>query len=101
MSILVTGVIDLDPAQRDAAIAAMTECMTATRAEDGNEAYVFSADVNDPGRFWVSEQWASEEAMTSHMGSAHLAAFMGAIGGFGVTAASLTKWTGASAEKLM
>lgn len=101
MSIIVTGVIDLDPAKRDAAIEAMNTVMEATRAEDGNESYVFAADVSDPGRFWVTEQWASEEAMAAHMASPHLAEFMGAMGGFGVTAASLTKWTGATAEKLM
>ena len=100
-SIIDTGVIDLDPAKRDAAIEAFTEVMTATRAEDGCESYVFSADVTDPGRFYVAEHWASEEAMTGHMASAHLAAFMGKMGGFGVTAASLTKWSGATAEKLM
>jgi quinol monooxygenase YgiN len=101
MSIIVTGVIDLDPAKRDAAIEAANEAMTATRAEDGCENYVFSADFTDPGRFWVSEQWASEEAMTGHMASPHLAAFMGKMGEFGVTAVSLTKWTGATPEKLM
>ena len=100
-SIIVTGTIDLDPAKRDAAIEAFNEVMTATRAEDGCEHYVFSADITDAGRFYVSEQWASEDAMTSHMASAHLASFMGKMGGFGVTGASLTKWTGAAAEKLM
>lgn len=101
MSILVTGVIDLDPAKRDAAIEAVTACMTATRAEDGNESYVFSADLADPGRFWVAEQWASEEAMALHMASPHLAALMGEMGNLGVTGVSLTKWTGATPEKLM
>ena len=96
-----TGTIDLDPGNRDAAIEAFNEVMAATRAEDGCEHYVFSADLTDPGRFYVSEQWASEEAMASHTASAHLAAFMGKMGGFGVTAASLTKWTGAASEKLM
>lgn len=100
-SIIVTGVIDLDPAKRDAAIEAFVEVMTATRAEDGCENYVFSADVVDAGRFYIAEQWATEEAMASHTASAHLAAFMGKMGGFGVTAASLTKWTGATPEKLM
>ena len=35
------------------------------------------------------------------MASTHLAAFMGAMGGFGVTAASLIQWTGATSTKLM
>jgi quinol monooxygenase YgiN len=100
-TILVTGVIDLDPAHRDAAMGAANTLMELTRAEDGCEAYAFSGDFTDPGRFYVIEQWASQAAMDAHMQTAHLAAFMGAMGGFGVTAASLTKWDGATPSKLM
>lgn len=100
-TIIVTGVIDLDPAHREAAIAAATTLMEATRAEDGCEGYTFSGDFGDPGRFYISEQWASAAAMDAHMASPHLAAFMGAMGGFGVTGASLTKWEGATGSKLM
>ena len=101
MSILVTGTIDLDPARRDDFIAAAGECMTATRAEEGNELYAFTADLTDPGRFYVLEQWASQEAMDEHMATPHLAAFMGAMGTLGVTGASLTKWDGATPSTLM
>jgi len=101
MSIIVTGTIDFDPAKREDAIAAVTACMEATRAEDGCEHYAFSGDFTDPGRMYVSEQWASQEAMDTHMATPHLAALMGAMGGLGVTAASLTKWDGATPSKLM
>lgn len=101
MSILVTGTIDFDPAQRDAAIAAVTACMQATQAEEGCERYVFSGDLVDQGRLYVSEQWASQEAMDAHMATPHLAALLGAMGSFGVTAASLTKWDGATPSTLM
>ncbi len=100
MSIIVTGTIDLDPTHRDAAIEAANAVMAATRAEDGCEAYAFSGDFADPGRFHVVEQWASQEAMDAHGASAHLATFMTAMGGFGVTGASLTKWDGATPSKL-
>ena len=69
MSILVTGTIDLDPANRDQAIATFNECMAGTRAEDGCESYTFSADLEDPGRFHVSEQWASQEARSPRSAS--------------------------------
>lgn len=100
-TIIVTGTIDLDPALRDEAIAAALVVMEATRAEDGCEAYTFSADFADPGRFYVVEQWASAAAMDAHMASPHLAEFMGKMGAFGVTGASLTKWEGATGSKLM
>ena len=101
MSILVTGVIDLDPANRDAAIEAFIACMTATRAEAGNEGYSFSADVEDPGRFHVTEQWADQASIDAHMATPHLAALMGQMGPLGVTGASLTQWNGATGSKLM
>jgi quinol monooxygenase YgiN len=101
MSIIVTGTIDFDPAKRDEAIAAVTACMEATRQEEGCEHYAFSGDFADPGRMYVSEQWASQEAMDTHMATPHLAALMGAMGSLGVTGASLTKWEGATASKLM
>jgi quinol monooxygenase YgiN len=100
-TIIVTGVIDLDPGKRDDAIAAALVAMEATRAEEGCEGYTFSADFADPGRFHVVEQWASADAMNAHMASPHLAEFMGKMGEFGVTGASLTKWEGATASKLM
>ena len=101
MSIIVTGTIDFDPTKRDEAVAAVTECMEATQAEEGCERYVFSGDLADPGRLYVSEQWASQEAMDTHMATPHLAALMGAMGALGVTSASLTKWEGATPSKLM
>jgi quinol monooxygenase YgiN len=100
MSILVTGVIELDPTHRDAFVEAANAVMAATREEEGCEQYVFSGDLTDPGRFYVAEQWASQEATDAHTASAHLATFMSAMGGFGVKAASLTRWDGGVPTKL-
>jgi quinol monooxygenase YgiN len=101
MTILVTGTIDFDPAKREEAIAAVTTACEATLAEEGCEGYAFTADLSNPGRFYINEQWASQEAMDSHMQTPHLAALMAAWGTVGVTGASLTKWDGATPSKLM
>jgi quinol monooxygenase YgiN len=101
MTILVTGYIDFDPAKREEAIAAVNTAVEATLAEEGCEGYAFSSDLNNPGRFLINEQWASQEAMDSHMQTPHLAALMGAWGNLGVTGASLTKWEGGTPSKLM
>lgn len=100
-NILVTGIIDLDPAKHDAAVASFTGLMTPTLGEDGCEHYSFSADLNDPGRFHLSERWTSQEAMDTHMAAPHFVAFMGSAGELGITGFTATKWVGASAEKLM
>ena len=101
MTILVTGTFDLDPANTGAFTEAASACMAATRAEAACESYTFTADLEVPGRFHVTELWADQAGMDQHMATDHLAAFMGAMGGFGITAASLTKWSGATSEKLM
>jgi quinol monooxygenase YgiN len=100
-TIIVTGTIELDPAKADEFAVAAKEVMAATHAEDGNEAYAFTADLTEPGRYHVVEQWASDEAMQAHMASAHLAAFMAAVAACGVKSASITRWDGASPSKLM
>jgi quinol monooxygenase YgiN len=100
-TVLITGYFDLDPAKRDDAIAAALACMEATHAEEGNEVYTFSADLGDPGRLWVSEQWASAAALDTHMASAHLAEFMTAVAGCGIKGGALTRWDGATGSKLM
>ncbi len=100
-TIIITGTIDLDPANRDAAIKAFSDCMEATRAEDGCEVYAFSADLADPGRFHVSEQWRDQAANDAHGAGPALATLMGAMGSLGVTGASLTAWHGAEPKKLM
>ncbi len=100
MSIVITGTIEINPAHRDAFVDAANAVMAATHQEEGCEAYVFSGDLNDPGRIYVTEQWASQETNDAHVASEHLATFMAAMGGFGVRSASLTKWDGAIPTKL-
>ena len=101
MTIIVTGSFDLDPAKGDDFVAAAVACMAATRAEAACESYTFMRDLEVDGRFHVTELWASQEGMDEHMASPHLAEFMGAMGGFGITAVSLTKWDGGVPSKLM
>lgn len=99
--ILVTGTLEFNPDNHDDVVAAMVAMMDATRAEEGNISYTFSADLSTPGRFYVTEEWASQAAMDSHNGSAHMAEFMGSMGDLGATGASITAWHDASPQKLI
>ena len=78
--IIATGYLTIDPAKRDQAEAAIATLVPATLAEDGCAEYRYSNDLADPNRINILEQWESEEAMTTHMGTEHLATFMTAIG---------------------
>ena len=102
MSILVTGTIDLDPANRDGFIAAANEVMAATRAEDGNEHYAFSADLERPGPL-LRGRAVGQPGGDGHP-HGHAPTWprsWGPWAAFGVTGASLTKWDGATPSKLM
>jgi quinol monooxygenase YgiN len=90
-----------DPAKHDEAAAAAVEVMKATRAEEGNEGYTFSADLEEPGLFHISERWTSNEALDAHMTTPHMATFMGAMGGLGISGGEVVKWEGATPTKIM
>lgn len=74
--IVVTGHMNIQSAKRDEAITAMKAVMEATRAESGNVEYTFAADVSNPDRFVLVEQWQDQEAMDHHMATDHLATFL-------------------------
>ncbi|MGQ0533400.1 MAG: putative quinol monooxygenase [Caulobacteraceae bacterium] len=74
--IVVQGWVRVHADNLDALRNAAAELAAETRREDGNLAYAFAADINDPGLLQIVERWASEEAVAAHMLSPSLAAFM-------------------------
>lgn len=90
--LVIAGTIRLDPANQEAAVAAAKEIMTETHKEPGNNAYVFSADLNEPGMFRIFEEWETDESLQAHFKTPHMAAFQGAMGGFGITEMTVHKY---------
>lgn len=80
MTIIVTGPITIDPADRDKAVALMRPMVEASRAEAGCISYGFYEDPLEAGAFRVVEEWESEEALDAHFQEPHMAAFLGGIG---------------------
>jgi quinol monooxygenase YgiN len=78
--IVVTGYLTIDPAKRAEVEAAIATLVPLTVAEDGCVEYRYATDVLEPNRINIWEQWESEDAMTAHMGTSHLADFMGVVG---------------------
>lgn len=99
--IVISGTIVIDPAHLDAAVAAVAELETATRAETGNIEYGFWLSHSEPGTLHVFEEWADEDALNAHMGSDHMAAFLGAAGGFGISSTSLSRYDVTTKTKFM
>jgi quinol monooxygenase YgiN len=78
--IVVTGYLTINPDLRAEVDAAIATLVPLTLAEDGCVQYRYANDILDPNQINIWEQWESEDAMNAHMGSTHLADFMGVMG---------------------
>lgn len=65
--LIVGGVFQVDPAQRDAFVEERHPRMRASRAEDGCLEYTFAADPLDDGRVILFERWESQAALDAHL----------------------------------
>lgn len=98
--LIVAGEIEIDPARREEAIDAARDMMAATQREDGCRAYVFSADLTEPGRFRIFEEWESQAALDAHFTAPHMATFQARIAGLGVRGMRIQKYQVASVGPL-
>ncbi len=99
--IVVSGTLTFAPAGLDAAIAAMNDLAATTRTEDGCLEYAYWQSTTDPGVFRAYEEWADDDSINAHMGSAHMAEFMGAVLELGITGAEVWRFDGATRSKLL
>ena len=90
--LVIAGSIQIDPARREAAIAAATEVMRETRQEPGCISYTFSADLGDPGLFLLFEEWQDQAALDRHFKTPHMARFQQAIAGLGVKGMKIQRY---------
>jgi quinol monooxygenase YgiN len=90
--LVVAGEIEIDPANREKAVATALEMMEATRREPGCISYAFSADLAHPGRFRIFEEWQSQAALDLHFAAPHMAAFQGKVAGLGVKGMKVQKY---------
>jgi quinol monooxygenase YgiN len=90
--LIVAGEIEIDPGRREEAVTAARQVMEATRREPGCITYTFSADLVEPGRFRIFEEWESQAALDAHFATPHMATFSAKVGGLGVRAMRIQKY---------
>ncbi len=73
--IVVTGEIELHPEDAWPAIFHAVRLMAASEAEDGCLCYRVYADLINPRRFRVYEEWRDESALEAHARSRHMIEF--------------------------
>jgi len=71
----ITCTMTFDPSDRDAVIEDLIAVGSASQAEEGNVAYVWSEDLSQPATFHLYEHWASEDAFEEHCQSPHYSSF--------------------------
>ena len=98
--IVVTGHIDFDPERRGEFLAALDPLAKGSRADPGCIQYTFGADLENPGRVHVVEQWESDELMQAHMAAPHSATFAKAMRSIGVLNVRATKHEVAASQPL-
>ena len=98
--IVVTGHIDFDPARRAEFLAALEPLTKCSLADPGCSQYTFSADLENPGRVHVVEQWESDEVMQAHMAAPHSAEFAKAMQSICVRGVKVSKHDVTSSQPL-
>lgn len=79
--IIVTGTVRFGEGEIERLREPLVRNIGATRQEAGCDHYVYAVDLEDPNLLHVSERWSDEAALDAHMGTPHMAALMGVLGG--------------------
>jgi quinol monooxygenase YgiN len=99
--IIVSGAIVIDPANTERATELTSALMAATRAEPGNLTYGFYADIEQPGRYQLYEEWETQEAIDAHNASDHFAAFMVASAELGIVSVEVNQFAVSDKTRIM
>ena len=74
--LVIAGRIRVKPDRREDAIRLALDVSRETVKEAGCRSYRFYADIEDPGLFFLFEEWDGPEALEKHFATPHMARFM-------------------------
>lgn len=90
--VLISAQIDVEPAGRDQALRTGQPWIDGALAQPGCIHYDWSADLNDPQRINVFEEWESEEALAAHFAGPQYAGMLAHIGASGLIGSTSRKY---------
>lgn len=90
--IVITGEIELHPEDVWPATYHVARMMELSAAEDGCIAYRFYADIQNPRRFRIYEEWRDEAALAAHFLTDHMKAFQERLKTFRIVERDLKKF---------
>ena len=91
MTVLVSGVVDIDPAQREAALTGAKPHIEGALSQAGCLHYAWTADLLTPGRIYVFEEWTDEAAFAAHLAGPQYRNMLQHMSGFGIRSAVTRK----------
>lgn len=98
--IVVVGRVSTDASKRGELVEVAQKLASASRREQGCIGYRVYEDTEQANEFVFVEEWESEEALTEHFGTPHIAEFMGAVPATLVSAPDVRFHTVASTRDL-
>lgn len=90
--IVVAGTIEIEASKRAELESAFDRMRAASLQEEGCVAYQAYADRSDPGTFFIFEKWRSQQDLTDHFQTPHMADFGAALGSAGVKRMDVKKY---------
>lgn len=90
--IVISAQIDLDPTQREAALKSARKWIDGALSQPGCIHYDWSADLDNPARVNVFEEWESEDSLAAHFAGPQYAGMLGHVGQFGIAGAVSRKY---------
>jgi quinol monooxygenase YgiN len=90
--ILIAAQIDVAPEGRETSLRTAQPWIDGALAQPGCIHYEWSADITNPARINVFEEWESEQALASHFAGPQYAGMLAHIGASGLTGATSKKY---------
>ncbi len=92
MKIIISGTVDIDPEQMEAAMTAAKPLIEGALTQEGIMDYDWCPDPLTPGRIRVFERWESQQALETHFNNHWYQDMRVALAQFGIRGADVLKY---------
>ena len=92
MKIIISGTVDIDPEQMEAAMTAAKPLIEGALTQEGIMDYDWCPDPLTPGRIRVFERWESQQALENHFNNHWYQDMRMALSQFGIRGADVLKY---------
>ena len=97
MTVLIAGTVDILDGDRDKALADAAALIADTRAQQGCQHYVWSADPTSDTRVYVYEYWDSVEDLAAHLAGPYYMGMLQLLGQYEMLGTDILKYETAKA----